>query len=597
MINSPKYLKHIRALLFCLAVGFSPFASGQYMEFEWSPEFRYTNKKTGFFTEFVGTNITTIYLLQRNIEKSKPYDDAKLMLVSMTKNTLNLTEEEQLPLKGFPENKAQAKVLNELDYVKTVVNDEKIFVFWRKLINTDSTRTEEIYAQTFKSDFKTDLPLKKVFEYTQSVEDRASIFDPTMCVVLDEQESGRIVLGTEKYADSTLTFQYVSVNSQLVPSSPKTVLLPQKPTAAPGRITSTYELSSDGLIQIRSTVDYTIEELFYLDAKHSRTYLVLTVAQLETGAQKEVKFKTEFRTITDFSYHSSGGKTRVLGFFGDLVEDTTGVDNQGVFYADIDFNSTEEAKVKYVYFERSILNRLFPKSRKRKRKGYEFPSQEEVLATRFDIQHITQMPDNSLVLFFTEQYNHSETTTKSNLNGENVYDTQNFCTNKNVSMMRFSAAGEIMWARSVDRKITYQGTDVSDIRVVYKYGDFILLFGNELAELSPPKGKKFQHLTEELTYYVVSEGSGRAKEYTTPVNEPKTEKRDMKYLDPNSSIVMDDQFYFYKLRVKQNPLWTAANVVCFPTLYYTFLTGNTKVGKAEFTMMRVMEGKRPRRKR
>ena len=595
MIKGQKYL--IMFVLHLMILNLNQFASAQYMEFEWSEEFRYTNKKTGFFTEFVGTNHTKVYLLQRNIEKSKPYKNAKLMLVSMTKNTLNPTEEKQLPLKGFPENKAQESVLADLDYVKTIVTDEKIFVFWRKLINSDSTRTEEIYAQTFKSDFKSDLPLKKVFEFVQNVEDRASVFDPTMCVVLSEKESERIVLGTEKYTDSTLVFQYVEINPQLNPSRPRVVLLPQKPKSVPENITSEYELSNDGLLHIRSLVSYTLEELFYLDAKHAKTYPVLTVADIESGTQKSVEFKTEFRTITDFSYFSFGGKTRVFGFFGDFSEDTSGIDNQGLFYADVDINNSEEAKVNFVYFERSVVNRLFPKSRKRKRKGYELPTWEEVLATRFDIQHITPMPDSSLVFFFTEQYNHVQTNTKSNLNGENVYSTQEFCKNKNVSAIRFSASGEIMWVRSVDRTISYQGNNVSDIRVVYIYDDFIVLFGNELAKLSPPKGKKFQHLTDELTYYTFDPNSGRTKEFTTPVNEPKTEKQDLKYLDPNASIVMDDQFYFYKMRVKQNHLWTAANVVCFPTLYYTYLTGNTKVGKADFTVMKVMEGKRPKQRR
>jgi hypothetical protein len=394
-----------------------------------------------------------------------------------------------------------------------------------------------------------------------------------------------------------MTFNYASISPRLVPSKVKTVDLPQRPSSFPGEITSGYELSADGLIQIRSTVNYTVEELYYLDPKHAKTYPAITVVNVESGAQKSVRFKTDFRTITDFAHHSANGKTRVFGFFGDLIEDTTGIDNQGVFYADIDMNSEEEAKVNYVYFERAIINRLFPKKRKRKRKGYEFPSDEEKLATRFDIQHIEFMEDSSLVFFFTEQYNYTETETKSNLNGENVYDTQKFCKNKNVTAMRFSAEGEIMWARSVDRKMSFVGHDVSDIRVVYKYGDFIVLFGNELAELAPPKKKKLKHLTSELTYYTFNPGSGRAKEFITEVNEPKTEKRDLKYLDPNSSVVMDDQFYFYKMRVGQNPLWTAANVICFPTLYYTFATGNTMVGKCDFTMMRIMEGKRPRRRR
>ena len=597
MVKGQKYLRFIWIVLCGMVLHLNQYASAQYMEFEWSNEFRYTNKKTGFFTEFVGTNFANVYLLQRNIEKSKPYKNAKVMLVSLTKNTLNPTEEKQLPLKGFPENKAQEDVLNELDYLKTVVTNDNIVVFWRKLINSDSTRTEEIYAQSFKSDFKSDLPIKKVFEFTQDIEDRASVFDPTMCVILFEKESNRMILGTEKYADSSLVFEYAEMNTKLLASSLKKVVLPQKPKSIPENLTSEYEMSNDGLIHIRSTVSYTIEELFYLDAKHAKTYPVLTVVDLESGAQKSVKFKTEFRTITDFSYASIGGKTRAFGFFGDFTEDTTGIDNQGLFYADVDFNNSEEPEVNYVYFERSVVNRLFPKSRKRTRRGYELPTQEEVLATRFDIQHITPMPDSSLVFFFTEQYNYTETDTKSNLNGENEYSVQEFCKNKNVSAMRFSAAGEIMWVRSEDRTISYQGNNVSDIRVVYIYDDFIVLFGNEMAKLSPPKGKKFQHLTSELTYYTFDRNSGRTKEYTTPINEPKTEKQDMKYLDPNSAVVLDDQFYFYKMHVKQHPLWTAANIVVFPTLYYSLLTGNTKVGKADFSVMKVMEGRRPRQRR
>jgi hypothetical protein len=83
----------------------------------------------------------------------------------------------------------------------------------------------------------------------------------------------------------------------------------------------------------------------------------------------------------------------------------------------------------------------------------------------------------------------------------------------------------------------------------------------------------------------------------TDVNEPKTIKKDKRYLDPNSAVVIDGQFYFHKMRVRLNPLWTAANVIFFPTIYYSVLSGNTKLGKADFATMRVMEGKRPRKGR
>lgn len=72
--------------------------------------------------------------------------------------------------------------------------------------------------------------------------------------------------------------------------------------------------------------------------------------------------------------------------------------------------------------------------------------------------------------------------------------------------------------------------------------------------------------------------TGRGKPYLMPA---KTEEKYLKYIDPNSAIVFDNELvYFQKMAVKQNPLWIAANIVFFPSLYYTFLTGNTKVGKA-----------------
>ena len=240
---------------------------------------------------------------------------------------------------------------------------------------------------------------------------------------------------------------------------------------------------------------------------------------------------------------------------------------------------------------------MFPKKRGRQKKE-DIPSEEELLQSRFSIEHIAHMPDSSLVLFFTRQYNYEENTSKSGLDGENVYSSKSFCKKKNVSAIRFTKEGEILWTRNTERAVTYQGTDIADIRVVNKYDRFIVLFGNELAELKPPrKGKKFQHLTEELEYATLTPETGRMKVLTAPVNEPKTDKRDLHFLDPNNVVVLDDQFYFLQMKIHQNPLWTVANVVCFPTIYYSVLTGNTKVGKAEFTLMRVMEGKRPRKRR
>ena len=418
-----------------------------------------------------------------------------------------------------------------------------------------------------------------------------------MSVVLTHPESDQIVVGTERYKDGKAEFYYTLLGATLGTKKSGTIPLEGKPKAFPGTLTSTYEMGSNDVVYIRSTINYTDEELDSLPPKHVRSYLALTAGKVGTPKHCTLKFYGENKTITDFSYQQVGGKTRVIGFFGDLSKDTTGIDRQGVFYADIDDNRLSKTAINYVYFEKSALNRLFPKKRLRKRQKEKI-SEEEQLQTRFDIEHIETMEDSSIVVFFNLEYNREVKSSRSNLNGENVYSTEYFFKKTEVNALRFSNEGEVLWAKSLERKANYQGTDVDDIHVVYKHGKFIVLFGNEDAELKPPKrGKKYRHLTEELEYATFDPNSGRAKTYTTEVNEPKTDKRDKRYLDPSSAVVIGDQFYFHKVRVRQNPLWTAANVVCFPTIYYSVLSGNTKLGKGDFTMMRVMKGKRPRKRR
>lgn len=592
MIRTFKYLRVSLLLMFVL-FGISRSGHAQYMEFDWSEEYKFTNRKTGFFSEYVGTGFTTIYLLQRNISKSKPYDNAKLKLVALNKNTL--LEDTVLALKGFPENESNAAELNELDYLKTIVTEEAIFVFWRKLHYSDFARHEVIYAQTFRSSLKAALPLKKVFEMEYDVDTEASIFDSSRCVIAANNEIEQLVVGAEFFEDDKLSFRYITLDSKLNASKEKSILLPHKLKELPKSTTSEYELRKNGLLYVNSVVRYTNRELEGKDMDHPRTYLSLTVANLKSGKFHNVAIRDENKTITDFSYQDVGGKTRILGFFGDVEKDTTGIDDQGVFYVDIDDHSLSSSGLNFVYFERSIKNRIM--SKKVKKKRLEDLSPEEFLNSRFDIEHIETMADSSLVLFFTLEYNTHEKTSRSDMNGENVYSMHYNYKKSNVYAMRFSNDGTFQWARSFERFSEYKGVDREDIQVVFKHDKFIVMFGNENPKLKSHRKKRLRHLKKEIEYAVIDPNSGRAKIYEVEVNEPKTMLKDLRYVDPTTVVAMDGKFYFHQIKVRQNPIWTAANVVFFPTLYYTILTGNTKLGKGDFTVMKVMPGKKPRRKR
>jgi hypothetical protein len=48
--------------------------------------------------------------------------------------------------------------------------------------------------------------------------------------------------------------------------------------------------------------------------------------------------------------------------------------------------------------------------------------------------------------------------------------------------------------------------------------------------------------------------------------------------------------------VKQKVVWNIANVLFLPTIYYSVLSGNTKYGKGDLSVLNLMEGKPNKKK-
>ncbi len=579
-------------LFLCLQL---PFVKAQHLEFEWSEKERFSNFKDGFFSKFIETNENNIYVLQTNEAATHPYEQAKVRLAVYNKYSMAFIH--AVPVKGFRENKAQRDTYKELDYLSTIVHNEKVYVFWRKLINSDSLRLEELYVQTFKSELEPDLPLSKVFTSEQPVDVHASDFSPTKFVILSDKMNERLVIGTEICSKEYPVFHYTLLDANCQIGAIQQISLPQETDSLTQGLSSTYELGTDGFVYIRSVLKYTSEELDQLSIKHSKTYLSVVAVRTETGESSQFMLRAPEKTITDFSFAPGFGSSRILGFFGDLKKDPSGVDKQGLFYVDMHHADMRFSDLNFTYFEKASLNKLFPRSKGGRRKNVEEPSPEEILQTRFDIERLIPMEDSSYILFFTRKYNYTEITAISDLNGENLYTRTNFCEKNNVCAIRLTASGKIRWTSSIERNKTYRGTDVSDLRVITRFDKIFVVYGNDLLA----KGGKQKVRTEEdtwtseLSYAIFDPNTGRGKPYTTPVNPEKTAKKDLKYIQPNSAVVFDEQIYFHQMVMKQNPWWIVANVLCFPTLYYTFNTGNTKMAKGDMTVATIIEGKKRRR--
>jgi hypothetical protein len=583
----------LRGSLLVVALLLFQSVKGQYFEFNWSEETKYSNGKNGFFSGYINANSSYMYVLNSNYAATSINNFNKVKLVAYNKFTM--TEEASIPLKGFPENKAAKEQFETLRYYKTVVLEDRIIVFWTKLINTDSVKTEELYAETFKVDLERESGIKKVYSISQTFDVQQSEFARPSFVILSNLETSQLIIGSELHnADSNLVFEYAKLNNRMEVSMTNRITLPEKSGEVQNGVVSGYELGRDGNIYIRSSVALSRDEIRLLKPTDAKSYLVLTILNPATKQKGSIEMRGANKTITDFSFVVSDTTVRVVGFFGDLEKDPTGIDKQGIFYANLKSDSLYNAPLNYSYFERTSLKKLFPKSKGGRKKKVENPTEEE-LNTRFDIENIFSMEDGSIVMFFTRKYNYTEITSRSGMDGKNIYKTDYFCEKNNVSAIRFTADGKITWTGNIERTKTYEGTDVADVRVIYKFNKFYVMYGTEPVK-KQKKRKKGPELREVLEYATFDPVTGKGKILELEVNPDKTPKDEKKAVDPNSIVVYDGRFYHSQMTLKQKPEWIAANIVLFPSIYYSVLSGNTKYAKGRLGVITLMDGKPPKKR-
>lgn len=569
----------------------------QYFEFRWSDEVKYANNKTGFFSGFIASNSSFIYALNHNYAVSPLNNNNQLMLIAYDK--LTMTEMGTVSLKGFPENKPTEALYSTLQYYTTVVSDDHVLVFWTKMIHTDSTKTEELYIESFKTDLKRENTIKKVYTSIQQVDVQQSFFTKPSIIVAAHPESETVVIGSEiHHPGNNVEFRYQILNNKLSTTGEQLLPLASQCPEVQNGLVAGYELGKDGNLYIRTTVSLTRDEQLLLKKHQPRSYQILTILNPVSGKNTSLEFRGEDKTITDFSYVVTDSTAKVLGFFGDLSKDPSGIDKQGIFYADIDSYTLSPVALNYTYFEKTSLNKLFPKS-KGGRKKKNVPLTEEELNTRFDIERIFPMEDGSIVLFFTRKYNYAEITSKSGMDGKNQYKTDLYCEKNNVSAIRITKEGKILWTGNIERSITYNGTDIADLQIISRANKFYVMYGIEPKENTTRDKKRGKTATfrDELDYATFDATTGRAKKLELPVNEKNIPKEDKKIVDVSTICVYDNQFYFNNMIIRRKTGWIVANVLCFPTIYYSVLSGNTKCGKGELGALLLLDGKPDRKKR
>lgn len=579
--------------LVLLFVSFSQLLSAQYFEYNVANKMNYSNAKGGFFAGFIASNNSAVYVLQSNFAKSPLETNRRLKIVAYNKETL--TEMESVELIGFSSNKAMEEVYRDLNYEKVLVYDEYILVFWKKYIRTDSTTTEEIWAEAFETDLKRVGKVKLIFTNTRQVSGRESDFGPSSTVVLYNSAIETCFVGGESRKENgDLYFSYLALGTDLNAQSTGEWKLPNRATLKETGLSSSYELGKDGNLYMRTTVLRTKEERIDLGPKASPSYLIFGVKNPTTQDTSSLTLDFPLKTITDYSLVTDAENARVFGFFGDLEKDPSGIDKQGVFYASFDSDSIVNTEVKFTYFERSSLNKLFPKSKGgRVRKGDPVKQlTEEELNTRFDIEYVDILADQSVVLFISRKYNYEEITSSSDLNGENRYKSDFYCEKNNVSAIRISPEGKITWTANLERSVTYLGTDIADIKVLKFEGKYYVFYGTEEDTENAGKRRKFEEqYVNKLEYALFNPGSSKPKKMEMVVGADDVDLKDLDILNERTFTIIGTRIYFTKLQRSQKPVWYALNVLCFPSIYYSVVSGNTKYAHGLIGVAELLDGK------
>ena len=565
----------------------------QDLNLKWSERFEYDNKKDGFFSHYINTNDQYIYALNTDLDLKSTGKSKKIKLVCFNKETMSKVS--SISLKGYKENAANKTIYKNLEYLKTVVGTNEIFVFWVDRSAAKSDKKEVLYCESFDINLKKDKKLTKIYTANLPSETKVSRFSSTATFVLSNREAGdEIVIGHEiQKKDDNIDFNYIVINADLSELAKNKVELPVsfKGKTSYG-LSSNYELGKDGNIYIKSYVSMSKEDKKNAKKGEAFSYCIFSAVKPESGELTKITLKEDSRNINDFSYVIDKNKVRIYGLFCDIDKDPTGNSSHGLFYTEATSGSFEDATLGYTFFDKKTIESLFAKDKEDKKKTNVFGKKKkekaavndaESLDDRFGVEEMFNVQDD-VVLFCSKMYNYSRTVCSSNGNGGQNCHTVYYCEKSNIVAIRINKEGEIEWATNVDRKKTYNGTNIYDLNIAFANNKFYVIYGSDYEANAEKKSfrsrMKYKDYRDQFEYAVFEFETGSAVKNNFMVNQKN--EAETKSVDPLSITVLDNRFYVDYSIIKQN--WPKTipmcigGIACFPLIYVAMLNGNFKKG-------------------
>ncbi len=569
-----------RFLVLILLAMCSPFLA-QDFSIAWSEKTRFDNRIDGWPDELVGKNGTYLYVKFSNFafRKKKKLKRIKLLAYNTKDMSLGAVAE----FKGFNDK------YDELEYDKTVISNDHVFVFWRK--PKKKKNGYDLMVESFAVNLKREIKLSKLVDrkYDKSEVEYLTILSnkrvKNKFIVIKELDPAK--------SNGKIKLEYKVYNADFTMANSGMVELPIALKENKGLFGKSkgyeaanleYALSDDGKIYIQQQVSLTDEEKKAAKKNESLNYTAVT--QINPLNNRMQHYVMRFSGKCTFRYKPifSAEGVKLYGFFSDLDKDPKGNDLHGIFVVSIDNGDFSKSTTKFNYFTKKFLDQLYANDKEDRKKGGVFKSKKAIQSNLESISgnyvveyHVNEGKD--LVLFCSKMRTYAIQNCSGSGASRNCV-IEYYCEKSNVTAFKFNEKGDITWASNLDRRMTYKTPtlmDVFDVRVVYDKSAYYVTYGSGYDLDASRKGfgsaKSRKHLMNYLEYAIFLKRSGDFKKNEYEVNVPGTPKRERKFIRTDAIDVFDNVMYTYS--GKGHLKWGYYFTLALPPVFYAMLlSGN-----------------------
>jgi hypothetical protein len=324
------------------------------------------------------------------------------------------------------------------------------------------------------------------------------------------------------------------------------------------------------------------EEKKQLKKGEASVYPVLMQVNPENGEVRSTNIKYQAKNTFDYSSLITKKGISLYGFFCDLNKDPKGNDTHGIFFTMLDSKTFKVKETKLTYFDKAFLDVLYAADKENQKKGgglfksrADKQSDDESIDDNYVIESVIADGDN-IYLFCTIMVNWS----RQVCNGKTC-TTVYYCSKSNVTTFKLNLSGDIVWARNMDRAITYSGWDIEDLSVVKKNDNFYVVYGSQYqinaSKKSMKNSKSNEQLQDRFEYAIINESTGDIRKTEQQVNKLYAKKAEKKYVNPTNIYVYDNRMYTECRQVKFKPgLWWWC--LCPPVFTILSYNGNWRTG-------------------